>query len=73
MSSSSGDGSSTTTLAASGLLIGLAVITVAFRFYVRRSTKAGLKWDDWLTLAAVIITLVTAGLLVWGMFEHLSD
>ena len=66
---SGSDGSSVATLAMSSLLIGLAVVTVAFRFYIRIFTKAGLKWDDWLTFIAMIITLVTAGLLVWGMFK----
>lgn len=59
------------TLAVSGLVIVLAVISVALRVYTRIFTKAGLKYDDWLILAAVVTTLITAALLLWGM-KHLS-
>lgn len=45
-------------------MIGLSVLFVALRFYVRlRFNKAPLGWDDWLALAALVAT-VTAGLLV---------
>jgi hypothetical protein len=58
------------TLAVSALVIVLAVISVGLRFYVRVFTKSGIKSDDWFILAAVVATLATAALLLWGM-EHL--
>ncbi|KAI0874625.1 hypothetical protein GGS24DRAFT_489834 [Hypoxylon argillaceum] len=54
------------TLGVSGLVIGLAVISVALRFYTRIFTRQGLRWDDWFIMAAVIATLATAALLLWG-------
>ncbi|KAI1351585.1 hypothetical protein F5Y01DRAFT_304525 [Xylaria sp. FL0043] len=54
------------TLGVSGLVIVLAVISVILRFYTRIFTRQGLKLDDWLILAAVIATLATAALLLWG-------
>ncbi|KAF2107987.1 hypothetical protein BDV96DRAFT_672450 [Lophiotrema nucula] len=54
------------TLAVSGLVIGLAVVSCALRFYTRLFTKSGLASDDWLILAAVIATLATAAMLLWG-------
>lgn len=61
-SESSGDA----TLAVSGVVIALAVISVALRFYTRKFTRLGLGGDDWLILVAVIATLLTAVLLLWG-------
>ena len=55
------------TLAVSGIVIALAVISVALRFYTRILTKSGLKSDDWWLFAAVVATLITAALLLWGM------
>ncbi|KAI0407295.1 hypothetical protein F4802DRAFT_612385 [Xylaria palmicola] len=57
---------SDTTLGVSGLVIALAVISVILRFYTRIFTRQGLQWDDWLILVAVIATLATAALLLWG-------
>ncbi|KAI3342348.1 hypothetical protein F4824DRAFT_495290 [Ustulina deusta] len=54
------------TLGVSGLVIALAVVSVALRFYARIFTRQGLQWDDWLILVAVITTLATAALLLWG-------
>ncbi|KAI1177744.1 hypothetical protein F4777DRAFT_191828 [Nemania sp. FL0916] len=54
------------TLGVSGLVIALAVISVALRFYTRHFTRQGLRWDDWLILAAVVATLATAASLLWG-------
>ncbi|OTA95111.1 hypothetical protein M434DRAFT_29146 [Hypoxylon sp. CO27-5] len=51
---------------ASALVIILCVISVALRFYTRTFTRAGLKADDWLILVAVVGTLLTAALLIWG-------
>ncbi|KAF2973115.1 hypothetical protein GQX73_g488 [Xylaria multiplex] len=54
------------TLGVSALVIALAVIFVALRFYTRIFTRQGLQWDDWLILVAVVTTLVTIALLLWG-------
>ncbi|KAI1659827.1 hypothetical protein F4813DRAFT_352100 [Daldinia decipiens] len=61
-SESSGDA----TLAVSGVVIVLALLSVVLRFYTRRFTRLGLGADDWLILVAVIATLLTAVLLLWG-------
>ncbi|KAI0531613.1 hypothetical protein GGR58DRAFT_493084 [Xylaria digitata] len=63
-SQSGSDGDAT--LGVSGLVITLAVMFVALRFYTRIFTRQGLRWDDWLILIAVITTLVTAALLSHG-------
>lgn len=66
------DENQTATLAVSGMIIVLAIITVILRFYVRFVTRAGIGWDDYMILLAGIVTLVTAALLVWGMFPSLT-
>lgn len=58
------------TLGVSGLVIVLAVISVGLRFYTRVFTRAGLWWDDWLILAAVVAILATAALLLWGSLDR---
>ena len=52
-----------------GVVIGLAVICVALRFYTRIFTKAGLWWDDWMVFVAVVATLMTAALLLWSQYK----
>ncbi|KAI0203139.1 hypothetical protein F4808DRAFT_419192 [Astrocystis sublimbata] len=37
----------------------LGVITVALRFYVRYSKRAGFKWDDWLILVSLLLAIGT--------------
>lgn len=64
--SNSGDEGQTAVVAVIGVILALAITTVALRFYVRRLTKAGIWWDDWLILAALITALATVILLVWG-------
>ena len=54
------------TIPVGAVVIVLAILFVALRFYVRILTKAGLKWDDWLILFAVVLTVVTAAILVYG-------
>ncbi|KAI8959583.1 hypothetical protein F5Y11DRAFT_359093 [Daldinia sp. FL1419] len=54
------------TLAVSGVIIALATMSVALRFYTRKFTRLGLKADDWLIMAAVVAALATAALLLWG-------
>lgn len=60
------DNSEDATLAVSAVVIVLAVISVALRFYTRKVTQSGLGADDWLIMAAVVATLATAALLLWG-------
>ena len=60
------DSASDATMAVSGLVIALAVMSVALRFYTRIFTRQGIKSDDWMMLAAVVTTLLTAALLLWG-------
>ncbi|KAI1090181.1 hypothetical protein F5B19DRAFT_494704 [Rostrohypoxylon terebratum] len=60
------NGDENTTMGVSALAIVLAVISVALRFYTRIFTRAGLKADDWLIMTAVIATLLSAVLLLWG-------
>ena len=63
---SNGDAYGAATIVVSGIVFVLAIIAVALRFYTRIVTKAGLGWDDWLILAAVVSTLLTGILVVWG-------
>ncbi|MCJ1325120.1 hypothetical protein MMC10_001782 [Thelotrema lepadinum] len=65
-SDNSGGDEQTATVAVGALIIVLAIITVVLRFYTRITTRVGLGWDDWLILVAVVFTLLTAVLLVWG-------
>ncbi|KAI9708056.1 MAG: hypothetical protein M1820_004260 [Bogoriella megaspora] len=54
------------TIALCIIVTGAAVVFVALRFYVRTSTKVGLGWDDWLLLAAIMLTILTNGLVFWA-------
>ena len=56
----------TGTLVASALVTGFAIVAVALRFYVRMRLKTGVAWDDWSIFIGLVLTLITAGLLVWG-------
>ena len=47
------------TTAVGALVIVLAVMSVALRFYTRYFTRAGFGWDDWFILLALIATIVT--------------
>ncbi|KAK7751439.1 hypothetical protein SLS62_006695 [Diatrype stigma] len=60
------EGNGDATMAVSAVVIVLAVVSVVLRFYTRIFTHAGLGADDWLILAAVVATLLTAALLLWG-------
>jgi cation transporter-like permease len=55
----------TSTTAVGALVIVLAVIFVALRFYARYSTKTGFGWDDWLILLALVATILTDVLVLW--------
>ena len=61
----SGTENQTAIIAVSGLAVTLATISIILRFYTRIFTKAGLRWDDWLLLAAFVLGLLEAALLVW--------
>ncbi|KAK6821765.1 hypothetical protein PG995_008480 [Apiospora arundinis] len=37
----------------------LAILFVGMRFYIRRSKKAGLKWDDWMILVSLLAMIAT--------------
>ena len=64
--SSSDTKEGTATFAVGGLVVALAILSVALRFYTRLITKAGLWWDDWFALAAVLAAVLTAVPLIWG-------
>lgn len=67
---SDASGSDTAATVVGAVVIVLAVIFVALRFYVRITTHVGLKWDDWLILIAVLLFILTAVLVVWGMMKE---
>ncbi|KAI1877510.1 hypothetical protein JX265_003518 [Neoarthrinium moseri] len=51
-----------------GIVLGvLAIISVAARFYVRHSKKAGFKWDDWLILLSIVDMIVTDAVAVYAV------
>ncbi|PQE06685.1 integral membrane protein [Rutstroemia sp. NJR-2017a BBW] len=56
----------TSTTAVGALVIVLAVVFVALRFYARYSTKTGFGWDDWLILLALVATILTDVLVLWS-------
>lgn len=58
----------TGTLVASAVITGFAIVAVALRFYVRMRLKVGVAWDDWSIFAGLVLSLITAGLLVWGTY-----
>lgn len=57
------------TLALSGLVIALAVVSTGLRFYTRMFTRSGLKADDWTMFAAVLFTLATAAVTLAGSYS----
>ncbi|KAI1763215.1 hypothetical protein GGR53DRAFT_372930 [Hypoxylon sp. FL1150] len=64
-----GDGSTNghaVTWGINGLVVVLAVVSTALRFYTRIFTRAGLKADDWLILGALVTALVTVALVIVG-------
>ena len=63
------DSSTNDDVAAGGVVIPLAIICVALRFYTRHITKAGYGWDDWLILCSVVVMIVAAALLLWGKMQ----
>jgi hypothetical protein len=59
-------GDQNATLGISGFVIILAIVSVILRFYTRITTKTGLKLDDWMIMASMVTTVITAVLLLWG-------
>jgi hypothetical protein len=58
------------TTAASAVVVSLAVISVALRFYARTLVKAGVASDDWWILVGLVLTFITGGLLLYGMLRR---
>ena len=62
--------SSKVTTAASTVVVGLAIISVALRFYTRMHFKAGVAADDWWILGGLLLTIVSGSLLLYGMLAR---
>lgn len=60
---------STSTLAVSASVTGVALICVALRFFVRIRMKVHVGWDDWFILIAMLVTLLEGGLILAGMIS----
>ena len=71
MAATANNDNDTGTTAVGALVIVLALVSVALRFYARHYTAAGYGWDDWLILLAVIATLVTDALVLYCLFHLL--
>lgn len=67
MSNNSNSDDQTAALVVSGVLIVLAIVSVILRFHFRVSTQVGLGWDDAFILASIVISIVTAAIVLWGM------
>lgn len=48
----------------------LGIIVVSLRFYTRARAKVRPWIDDWLTIPALMLEIVLAGLLIWGAATH---
>ncbi|MCJ1326111.1 hypothetical protein MMC10_002775 [Thelotrema lepadinum] len=62
----------TTITATLSVFATLATLSVATRFYTNTTTKRGLGLDDWLSLCALVLQLVSVGIVlsVRDMFRH---
>ncbi|KAJ8125490.1 hypothetical protein O1611_g8149 [Lasiodiplodia mahajangana] len=58
------DADSTTAVGAA--IAALVIVTVAFRFYARYKTRAGLQWDDWLVLVSLSALIATDILVLYA-------
>lgn len=67
MNSEAASAENDTTTVVGALVAALATVSVALRFYARHSTRAGYKWDDWLILLALLTTIATDILVLWGL------
>ncbi|KAF2972178.1 hypothetical protein GQX73_g1368 [Xylaria multiplex] len=61
------DADTNTNTTVGAIIAVLAIVSVAARFYVRCNRKAGLKWDDWLILVSLLITLGADILAIVGL------
>ncbi|CAJ2510097.1 Uu.00g059970.m01.CDS01 [Anthostomella pinea] len=55
-----------TTTIVGAIVVVLAAILVALRFYSRHFTKAGFRWDDWLILLGLTATIATDVLILYA-------
>ncbi|KAI0436718.1 integral membrane protein [Xylaria telfairii] len=51
------DAASNTNTIVGVVVMALAILSVAARFYVRINRKTGLKWDDWLVLVSLLVMI----------------
>ncbi|TVY37562.1 Satratoxin biosynthesis SC1 cluster protein [Lachnellula occidentalis] len=65
MGNASAQGRATTT--ASAVVAVLAVVVVILRFVTRKINKAGIGADDWWILVGLFFTILTGGLLLYGV------
>jgi len=56
----------TAATAVAATVVALAIICVALRFYSRHMTGTGFKWDDWLSLLALVGTIASDVLVLVG-------
>ncbi|KAK8036636.1 hypothetical protein PG994_015407 [Apiospora phragmitis] len=49
------------------VMAALAIVFVGTRFYMRHSKKAGLKWDDWMILASLVLMIATDIVAICGV------
>ncbi|TGJ82577.1 hypothetical protein E0Z10_g6170 [Xylaria hypoxylon] len=60
------DGEDTSPTGVGVAIAALGIIAVGLRFYTRYNKQAGLKWDDWLILASLLLGLTTDVLVVYS-------
>lgn len=61
------------TIIVSTIILFIAWIAVALRFYVRWITKLGFASDDWWILAGILFTCITGTTYLYGMRYLLGD
>ncbi|KAI8628486.1 hypothetical protein F5Y19DRAFT_476469 [Xylariaceae sp. FL1651] len=61
-----GNSTDDATTAIGALVAVLATLSVVLRFYSRHATGAGLRWDDWLVLLALVATIATDALVLFA-------
>jgi len=54
------------TTTSSTVVIVLAIVAVGLRFYMRRSTRAGLEADDWWIFFGLLFFIATCAILLYG-------
>jgi TRAP-type C4-dicarboxylate transport system permease small subunit len=58
-------GDKTTVIFSISIMVGLALILVALRFYTRYSFQSGLKWDDFLIAFALAASTVVGIVMIF--------